>query len=124
MFRYYNPNPTKNRRVSDCAIRALSKVLCISWDDAFDILADNAKAMGDTMDSKVVMSATLREFGFFKEEIPHTCPDCLTVKDFCNMFPKGTYVLGTQTHIVTVIDSNFYDIYDSGDEVVDCFWTK
>jgi hypothetical protein len=124
MFKYFNPNPTKNKRASDCAIRALSKALDISWDDAFDILADNAKIMGDTMDSKIVMTATLREFGFYKENIPHTCPDCLTVNEFCKMFPRGIYILGTQSHIVTAIDSNFYDIWNSGDEIVDCYWTR
>lgn len=124
MFRYYNPNPTKMRTTSDCAIRSLAKALDITWDDAFDILADNAKDMGDTMDSKIVMTATLRQYGFFKENIPHTCPDCLTVRDFCKMYPIGTYVLGTQTHIVTAIDSDYFDVWDSGDEIVDCFWTR
>ena len=59
MFRYFNSNPTKNIRVGDCAVRALSKALGITWDDAYDILSDNAKQMGDMPDSKIVMTATL-----------------------------------------------------------------
>lgn len=124
MFRYFNSNPTKNIRVGDCAVRALSKALGITWDDAYDILSDNAKQMGDMPDSKIVMTATLRQFGFYKENIPHACPDCFTVRDFCFENPVGTYILGTQSHIVTVINGDYYDVWDSGDEIVDCFWTR
>lgn len=124
MFRYYNSNPVGRNRVGDCGIRALSKALGMSWDEAFDILSYNAKQMGDMMDSKVVMTATLRQFGFIKEMLPHTCPDCLTVREFCQENPVGTYILGTQSHIVTAVDGDYFDIWDSGDEIVDCFWTR
>lgn len=124
MFRYFNSNPVGNNRSGDCGVRALSKALGISWDEAFDLLSNNARLMGDMTDSKVVMTATLRQFGFFKENIPHTCPECLTVREFCQYNPVGTYILGTQSHIVTVISGSYYDIWDCGDEIVDCFWTR
>jgi hypothetical protein len=43
MFKYYNPNPTGRVSVGDCAVRALTKVLGVDWDDAFNILVDTAR---------------------------------------------------------------------------------
>ena len=43
MYRYFNPNPLDSDRVGDCTVRALSKILKVSWDEAFDMLADMAK---------------------------------------------------------------------------------
>lgn len=45
-------------------------------------------------------------------------PEYYTVEDFCIDHPKGTYVLGTGTHVVTVIDSCYYDSWDSGREII------
>ena len=42
----------------------------------------------------------------------------ITIKQFCLANPKGVYTIGTGTHAVTVIDGNYYDIWDSGDEKV------
>lgn len=124
MFKYFNSNPVGNNRVGDCGVRALSKALDISWDEAFDILSHNAKQMGDMTDSKIVMTATLRQYGFVREMIPHTCPDCMSVREFCQMNPVGMYILGTQSHIVTAINGDYFDIYDSGDEIVDSVWMR
>ena len=47
MYVYYNPNPTGRTKVGDCPVRAISKALSISWDDAFDLLCTAGKRMGD-----------------------------------------------------------------------------
>jgi hypothetical protein len=38
------------------------------------------------------------------------------VEDFCRDNPEGTYVLGTGSHAIAVIDGNYYDAWDSGRE--------
>lgn len=48
MWIRYNANPVANR-IEDCAIRAVAVALNISWDDAFDLIAQSAKAMGAVM---------------------------------------------------------------------------
>lgn len=40
------------------------------------------------------------------------------------MYPRGTYVIGTGTHAVCVIDGNYYDAWDSGEETPTYFYRK
>ena len=56
--------------------------------------------------------------------IPNTCPDCYTIADFCNDHPYGTYILATGTHVVAVIDGDYYDTWDSGNEIPIFYWQK
>lgn len=123
MYVYYNSNPVANH-VGDCAVRAISKVLDISWEDAFNKLAVNAFRMGDMPSSNNVIASVLRMNGFYKENLPDTCPDCYTIRKFCRDNPVGTYVLGTGSHVVAVINGNYYDSWDSGDEVPLYVWMR
>lgn len=124
MFRYYNPNPTGRESVGDCSVRAISKALGIPWEDAYAKLAVNAFRMGDMPSSNSVISATLRMNGFYRENLPNFCPDCYTVRDFARNNPIGLYVLGTGSHIVCVKNGDWFDTWDSGDEIPLYFWTK
>ena len=51
-------------------------------------------------------------------------PDYYTVQDFCIDHPKGTYVLGTGTHAVAVVDGYYYDAWDSGKEIPIYYFSK
>ena len=124
MFQYYNPNPTGRVSVGDCAVRALTKVLNIDWEKAFTLLAANAYQMGDMPSSNSVIGSVLRQHGFYRENLPTTCPDCFTIKDFCYYNPVGTYLVGTGNHVVAVVDGKYYDTWKSGDETVAYFWTR
>lgn len=46
MYKYFQPNPC-GRSVGDCAVRAISAAFDVSWEEAFDALTKNARAMGD-----------------------------------------------------------------------------
>lgn len=124
MYKYFNNNPLHRRTVGDCSVRAVSKALNISWDDAHDLLADMSKQMGTIMNDNDVISAVLRMNGFYKENLPCTDRDCYTIKEFANDNPYGVYVVGTGSHVVTIINGNFYDSWNSGDESVIYFWIK
>ena len=69
-------------------------------------------------------STYLRANGFKRRSLPDTCPDCYTVKDFCIDYPFGKYMLATGTHVIAVIDGNYYDTWDSGNEVPLYYWSK
>jgi len=119
----YNPNPT-NRHVGDCAVRATSKALDLSWEDAYLKLCVNGYVLGDIPNSNEVMSETLKQAGFERHFIENTCPDCYTVKDFCEDYPEGNYVVFSSGHVLCVKDGNYYDAWDSGDKPVYFYFSK
>lgn len=71
-FVYYNSNPLKKNTMGDCSVRALSKALNLSWDEAFDILVDNARLRADMPNSNANIDEVLSDFGFHKDEFPQT----------------------------------------------------
>ena len=114
MWQYYNPNPL-DRKTSDCAVRAIAKALDVDWETAYVKLTADGFAMGDLPNSNQVISAVLRTNGFYKMNIPNTCPECYSIGDFSRDNPDGTFVLGTGTHVVCVKDGNVFDTWDSTD---------
>ena len=123
MYIEWNNNPV-GRRVGDCSVRAISKALDVDWETAYAMIAANGFAMGDMPSSNSVWGAVLRQNGFQKKAIPNTCPDCYTFADFAKDNPRGTFVLGTGTHVATVVDGDLYDIWDSSDEIPIYVWYK
>ena len=119
----YNPNPV-GRTVGDCSTRALAKALDVDWGTAYIMAAINGFSMGDMPSSNSVWGSVLRQHGFKKAVLPESCPDCYTVGDFAIEHPQGTYVLGTGTHVVTMIDGDIYDSWDSLNETPVYFWYK
>ena len=123
MWIEYNPNPA-GRRVGDCAVRALSKALDTDWETAYTLVAANGYAMGDMPSSNIVTSSVLRQHGFKKANVSNKCPDCFTVKDFCNLNRRGVYVLYADGHVVTAVNGDYYDTWDSGDSIPMSIWYK
>ena len=120
---YVNPNPS-GKLIGDCVVRAYAIANGVDWETAFLKLTLRAFIMHDMPSSNSVWGAQLMKDGFKRMGIPNTCPDCYTVKDFCRDYPTGIYVLGTGTHAVAVIDSSYYDAWDSGDEIPTYYWRK
>lgn len=121
MYQYYNPNPSA-RSVGDCSIRAISKALGIDWEKAYAKVVVNGFRMNDMPSSDSVWGSVLRMNGFRRDIIPNTCPDCYTMEDFCEDNPRGTFVLGTGTHVATVVDGVLYDSWDSSQETPIYVW--
>lgn len=80
--------------------------------------------MHDMPSSNEVWSAYLRKNGFERRAIPNTCPDCYTIKDFAIDNPIGEFMLATGTHVVAVKDGNYYDTWDSGNEIPIFYFKK
>ena len=122
-FIFYNPNPAKNL-VGDCVIRAISKVTNQDWERTYIELALQGFIMNDMPSANYVWGAYLLSKGFNRYVIPNTCPDCYTVNDFCRDNPVGIYLLATGSHVVAVENGNYYDSWNSGDEVPIYYWKK
>lgn len=129
MFIYLNMNP-ELKETFDCVIRAVSFVLGLDWDTTFLYIAVECLIHHDMPEQNYIWAGLLRKMGFKRYIIPDTCPVCYTVKDFCRDHPYGTYLLVIISHgeggghVVAVEDGNYYDIWDSGDEVPTYYWMK
>jgi len=123
VYRYFNPNP-RGKRVIDCTIRAIAKATDMTWDDVYIQLFLKGFEMKDMMASNAVWSAYLLDRGFSRATIPDTCPDCYTVKDFAWDNPRGTFILGTGSHAICVEDGDYFDSWDSGDEIPIYYFRK
>lgn len=121
MWIRYNPSPV-GARVGDCSVRAISKALDITWEEAYDELCTAGFQMADMPSSNAVISAVLRKHGFIRRSLPDSCPDCFTISDFAEKYPKGIYVVGTGSHVVAVINGDWYDSWQSGNEIPQYFW--
>lgn len=119
----YNPNPL-NLSVGDCVIRAISKVTGMSWKETYLELIIEGYAMADMPSANRVWTRLLNRFGYIQRLLPRNCPACYTVKDFCIENPIGKFVVATGDHVVAVINGDYYDSWDSGNELLSYYFEK
>lgn len=123
LYVYENLNP-QGKNVGDCAIRAVAKATGQTWIQAYMALYVHGLQLADLANSDAVWTSYLRNKGFTRGVIPDTCPDCYTVADFAEDHPDGTFVLGTGSHAVAVIDGTIFDAWDSSNAVPIFFMQK
>ena len=119
----FNNNPF-GRRVGDCSVRAVSKALDISWEEAYAKMCLQGFVMGDMPSSNAVWGAVLRQNEFERSALGNECPDCYTLEEFCADNPSGTFVVGMDSHVATIIDGVIYDAWDSSNEIPVYVWRK
>lgn len=123
MYKYYNPNPN-GKTVSDCVIRAISKALNQSWEETYIELSLQGYLMADLLNSNAVWSAYLKNKGFIRDVVSNDCPECYTIEDFAREHQNGTFIVGTGTHAVAVVDGIIYDAWHSENEQPIYFYYK
>lgn len=124
MYIHYNPNPM-GKDVGDCVVRALTKVLDLDdWRTAYLKVCIKGYEFYDMPSSNSIWELVLFDYGFKPALLPNTCPRCYTLKQFCKDYPIGRYLVATGSHVIAVIDGNYYDTGDSGNEVVTYFYYK
>lgn len=129
MYIYHNENPL-GLNVGDCVIRALSKALSYNWFMVHDELSFLSRKMYDMPSSNRVWKQYLRNLGYEEIIAQNTCPQCLTVESFAKSHPFGRYILSTcefskakdniivtASHVVALINGDWYDTWDSGGDV-------
>ena len=118
-FVYENSNPCQIT-VGDCVVRGVSKFIGKSWEDTYLQLVIVGLQVCDMPSSHTVFTTLLTGMGYKRVPVNET----LTVEDFCVKHPHGKYLLCTGSHVVAVQNANWFDIFDSGFETVDFYFTK
>lgn len=116
-----NPNPGR-KEVPDCVIRAIAIALHKSWVEIYDDLCDLGRVEFNMPSANDVWGKYLYQKGFRPFLLPESCPRCVTIKRFSEMYYHGTYIIGTGFHAVAVINGDYYDSWDSGDVVPTYFF--
>ena len=116
-----NPNPL-NKEVPDCVIRAISIALNQPWIQTFDELCSVARMDFNMPSADAVWGHYLYMKGFEPFVLPSSCPRCITIEQFSKQFSYGIYIIGTGSHAVAIIDGDYYDSWDSGQEIASYFW--
>lgn len=123
MWRKHNENPG-GRNVIDCTVRAISRAMGESWMRTYWGLCLQGAMMLNMPSADEVWWAYLKNHGWSRRYLRGDCPVCYTVRDFCQEYPRGVYVLGLQNHVLTVVDGEYLDTWDSGDGTVTYYWSR
>lgn len=121
MWMHVNPNP-KHKNVSDCVIRAICFAFDMNWFDVYDDLCELGRRDCNMPSADAVWGHYLKLRGCRPFLLPKSCPQCTTISEFARRFPEGIYIIGTGSHAVAVIDGDYYDSWDSGEEIPSFFW--
>ena len=121
MWIKYNANPA-NKHTPDCVIRAISVALNRSWLEVSDGLYELAREQFSVSIADDIWGRYLYYHGFEPFLLPEACSTCVTIREFCRLYPKGVYIIGTGNHAVAVVDGDYYDTWDSGSEIPSFFW--
>jgi len=115
MFSYYNANPY-GRLVNDCTVRAISLATGESWNDTYKELSDFARMQGSMFDDVMYIDSYLDiKFDKFYQR---NNKRKLTVRQFTQEYPIGTFLITMRGHITCCIDGTIYDTFYPGDRLV------
>lgn len=123
MHIYYNLNPDQNL-VGDCVVRAIGKITGMDWEYVYLKICMQGLLMHDMPSSNKVWGAYLYSLGYRRYIVDDAYPDIYTIKKFCEDNPRGAFLVCTDKHVVAVVDGDYYDTMDCGEETPLYYWRK
>ena len=126
---YYQPNKKDLKdRYGDCQIRALCKVLDLSWLEVYDLMvsACRKEQISSIFSCPVdVRNRVMNSLGFKYTGISNKKGSKRpTVKQFAKQHPVGKYICTVANHVVACVDGKFYDTWDSGERSLYGYYEK
>ena len=124
-FIFHNENPKNSLSAADCVVRAIAKGTNQTWDHVFKGLFEVAFKLKDSPNTKKTYGKYLKDIGYTMQKQPKNFDGTkLTVQDFINQNPEGTYICKLRGHLTVVVDGILYDTWNCLDDVVGNYWEK
>lgn len=114
MFQYLNLNPL-GRHVHDCTVRAIALATNRTWDQVYEELSHYAQKEAVLLDDVDYID------NYLSQNFERIC-DCrdrgLTVGQFIQSHPYGTYLITMREHITCAKNGVIYDIFDPSQKYI------
>lgn len=118
-YKFLNLNP-KGAFENDCVCRAITFASGLPYNMVCDKLWLTAELYDCERLCKYCYSNFLRNVLGYREI---NC-DRLTIGEFCDEHPYGTYLIRVTNHLTVIKDGTLYDTFDCRDEICDVVWKK
>jgi hypothetical protein len=127
-YKYHNANP-KNRRTTDCVLRALATFLDKSWEEVYEDLYPLGMKYKVPMDDRKSYSKYLQSLGYEMQKQPrkewNNCK--YTGKEFIDYCTSkhSNYLIHIGGHHLSCIkDNKIYDTWDCSDGCIGNYWVR
>lgn len=116
-FVYLNVNPEQEKR-SDCVSRAITLATGYKYSDVRKMLFFSSKLM------KCMKLAYECYSHLLDDTLKFPRVNCrgLTIDEFADKYPFGTYIIRIEGHLTCVKNNSLYDIWDCRNEFCDIVW--
>ena len=117
-YKFFNINPLGEIK-EDCVCRAISGALKIPY----YVIENKLHLIGELFDCQQLCVCCYKHlldsvYGLDRIE------ECkgMTVKEFLDIFNKGTYIIRVEGHLTFGCDGELKDIWNCKDEIIDIVW--
>lgn len=126
IFKYenFNINP-KNKKTTDCVIRAICNALNQKWEDTYLEMAQFCIKKGYMLNDKKGFKVYLKQKGYEMEKMPRREDNTrYTIKEFVEELarPNKTYIISVANHLTIVKNGILYDTWDCSRKSVGNYW--
>ena len=124
LFVYYQPNDKDLKDTYyDDPIRALTKILNLSWVEVFDDMVTYARELQCSFVEKQCYDLYLMDKGFIYVGVSNKKGTKRpTVESFTREHKEGRYFLNIANHSVASVDGFYYNTWDCGQKSLYGYW--
>lgn len=117
-FCYLNLNP-ELKTESDCVYRAIT----LATQDDYEVIDCKLYYTSKLYDCPQLCVCCYKHLldDYYKFKRIKHCKG-MTIEEFANENPYGTFIIRVEGHLTCVIDNTLYDIWDCRNEIVDIIW--
>ena len=118
-FVYYNLNP-KGIKENDCVTRAIALATGLDYDK----VAQKLYLSAELLDCEKLCVCCYKHLLDNVFAFPRVHCSGLSVAQFADLHPYGTYLIRVPSHLTVIRDGVLYDIWDCREEICDIAWKR